>query len=554
MPKIFISYRRDDSEGEAGRLFDRLKNHYGRDFVFIDSQTLAPGESFSSVIENAVSTSDLVIVVIGPQWELVEDEDGRRRIDDPQDLHRNEIQLALNQEIPIIPVRVRGARIPPESTLPQALRGLTRRHAIELSSSRWDYDTESLLNAIDKLVGTADVPRRSLLVQLYSSLGKLPKLIIAILALASSLVVVILLTIPDQRNDADSSSLDRSEKLRVVSWNIEWMNHWFIGYGQAAFRAENPRSGINDTDALCQRVAQVVNALDPDVLTVYEGPSDTREMELFVREYLSDANGNTSFDVFGGLGRGSQRIYALVRKDSAFANPEIATDGLTKSLTESWEADTDSDLRLEDYEFTRPPLVIEGGTVSTGRIKVITFHSKSGYVSNGETLWANPTTRDSFVQAAMKNRRRMEFEAKRLREYVDALLERDKESLFIVAGHVAFGAGGDYFGRRYAVGNFVDILRGTLNRPYTELDHLLVGRVPEDLLFTATVNDFVDEIPARPVLHDHLLVSPSLSPDVIDAGIAHKEYEAQTDYAASRRQRFVSDHRPVYITLRVPPN
>jgi hypothetical protein len=73
--------------------------------------------------------------------------------------------------------------------------------------------------------------------------------------------------------------------MKIVNWNIEWMNDWFVGYGSVAFRQDNPSRGISDVADLCSRVASVVKNLDPDVLTIEEGPSDIREMELFVETY-----------------------------------------------------------------------------------------------------------------------------------------------------------------------------------------------------------------------------------------------------------------------------
>ena len=81
--------------------------------------------------------------------------------------------------------------------------------------------------------------------------------------------------------------------MRIVDWNIEWMNDWFVGGGNVAFREDNPRKGITDVAALCTRVANVVKGLNPDVLTIQEGPSDIREMALFVENYLTDNQGES---------------------------------------------------------------------------------------------------------------------------------------------------------------------------------------------------------------------------------------------------------------------
>src|ERR1043166_4935681 len=94
--KIFISYRRDDSEGVAGRLFDRLATQFGREQIFMDVDAIAPGEDFIDVIERAVTSCDVLIAVIGRGWLEARDQDGRRRIDNPEDFVRVEIVAALD--------------------------------------------------------------------------------------------------------------------------------------------------------------------------------------------------------------------------------------------------------------------------------------------------------------------------------------------------------------------------------------------------------------------------------------------------------------------------
>ena len=196
--------------------------------------------------------------------------------------------------------------------------------------------------------------------------------------------------------------------MRIVNWNIEWMNNWFVGKGEIAFRTHNPGQGITDVADLCRRVAGVVNRLDPDVLTIEEGPSDKREMELFSKTYLVDENGNSLFDVFGGIDKKplSQKNYTLVKR-GGLKNPEIAADALTLELKEPWESDVDGDFYIKPYEFTRQPLIVEGTTEDNAKLKIVTLHTKSKYVYEGEAKWKNPDTRQQFVIKALKNRRRI---------------------------------------------------------------------------------------------------------------------------------------------------
>jgi hypothetical protein len=118
MSGIFISYRQDDSASAAGRVYDRLAAHFGKEWVFFDIDTLAPGAELGGAIEQSVARSAVLIAVIGRQWLDTRAADGQRRLDDPEDYVRVEIRAALRQRKAIIPVLVQGARLPHAKDLP----------------------------------------------------------------------------------------------------------------------------------------------------------------------------------------------------------------------------------------------------------------------------------------------------------------------------------------------------------------------------------------------------------------------------------------------------
>jgi beta-lactam-binding protein with PASTA domain len=152
MGKIFIGYRREDSAGHTGRLFDRLSEHFGEDRVFMDVSGIEPGVDFVDAIDKAVGSSDAFIVVIGKQWLSATDADGRRRLDNPEDFIRLEIAAALRRNIRVIPVLVQGAAAPSSGNLPEDLKKLSRLHAHEISDSRWDYDVGTLIQTLEKVL------------------------------------------------------------------------------------------------------------------------------------------------------------------------------------------------------------------------------------------------------------------------------------------------------------------------------------------------------------------------------------------------------------------
>ena len=119
MGGIFISYRRDDSQAWAGRLYDALRRTFGPSRVFRDIDTLEAGADYAEAIEQWLAKSDVVLVVIGPRWLTATDPNGRRRLDDPDDLTRLEVAAALRRGIRVVPVLVGGAAMPSGEELPE---------------------------------------------------------------------------------------------------------------------------------------------------------------------------------------------------------------------------------------------------------------------------------------------------------------------------------------------------------------------------------------------------------------------------------------------------
>src|SRR5215475_8402461 len=121
MASIFISYRREDSGGHAGRLCDRLTARFGGDRVFMDIQDIHPGQNFAASIEDTIATCDCVIAVIGPRWlETV-----KKRAQSADDFVRHEIGAALKRHVAMVPVLVGGARMPATAELPPELAELS---------------------------------------------------------------------------------------------------------------------------------------------------------------------------------------------------------------------------------------------------------------------------------------------------------------------------------------------------------------------------------------------------------------------------------------------
>jgi hypothetical protein len=148
--KIFLNYRRGDDPGFTGRLFDRLEDHFPSDQLFMDVDSIEPGLDFVQVLDEQVSRCDVLLAVIGRGWLDATDRTGARRLDNPKDFVRIEIESALGRGIRVIPVLVNEAAMPREQDLPESLKPFARRNAIRLTHEKFRADVAGLVKALDR--------------------------------------------------------------------------------------------------------------------------------------------------------------------------------------------------------------------------------------------------------------------------------------------------------------------------------------------------------------------------------------------------------------------
>ncbi len=199
-PRIFISYRRDDAVGYAGRLEESLERRLGRGSAFRDIGDIAPGEDFLHVIRARLAEAQAVLVLIGPRW-VGAGGAGRRRLDDPGDFVRLEVQEALASGARVVPVLLPGAAMPAEDDLPPPLKPLARRNALVLSDAHWDADIARLLAS----VGAS--PRRA--VWPWAAGGALA---------AAAAVAALCVLRPDPAADTDARLIGRWEADVRYDW------------------------------------------------------------------------------------------------------------------------------------------------------------------------------------------------------------------------------------------------------------------------------------------------------------------------------------------------
>ena len=153
--RIFLSYRREETAYAAGWLYDRLAEYFGGDQVFKDIDSIELGDDFIEAVTNAVESCDVLLALIGDRWLTVTGADGGRRLEDPRDFVRLEIEAALTRGVRVVPILVAGARMPEASDLPPSLARLVRRQALELSPSRFDSDLSRLLRVLGSTLADA---------------------------------------------------------------------------------------------------------------------------------------------------------------------------------------------------------------------------------------------------------------------------------------------------------------------------------------------------------------------------------------------------------------
>jgi hypothetical protein len=148
--RIFVSYRRDDVPDATDRLVASLADRFGEHSVFIDVDSIEIGAEFADVIGDYIERCDVLLAVIGRGWLDATDDDGERRLDDPDDFVRLEIEAALARNVRVVPVLVHGAKVPRKTQLPETLAPMLKRSAAELPRKWFDAAVDELIQAVEK--------------------------------------------------------------------------------------------------------------------------------------------------------------------------------------------------------------------------------------------------------------------------------------------------------------------------------------------------------------------------------------------------------------------
>jgi hypothetical protein len=146
--KVFISYRREDSAGYAGRILDRLERELERAHLFIDVDGIPLGRNFVKLLGEEVAKCDVLLAVIGHDWLDARDENGTRRLNNPNDFVRIEVATALQRDIPVIPILLDGTRVPKADELPKDLKELPLRNGLGVHHASFHADMTKLIREL----------------------------------------------------------------------------------------------------------------------------------------------------------------------------------------------------------------------------------------------------------------------------------------------------------------------------------------------------------------------------------------------------------------------
>jgi hypothetical protein len=182
--RLFVSYRRDDAAAYAGRLYDALAARFGAGNVFMDVDAIGLGSDYRESIDGALESCDAAIALIGRGWLAAVDEDGNRRLDDPADVLRMELEQALTSDLVVIPARVGGAELPEAEDLPASLAPLVRRQGIELRDSTWRDDVARLVRRLEAIHEAPEAERIAGRRTTWAVLGAAAILLVAVAATA----------------------------------------------------------------------------------------------------------------------------------------------------------------------------------------------------------------------------------------------------------------------------------------------------------------------------------------------------------------------------------
>lgn len=336
--------------------------------------------------------------------------------------------------------------------------------------------------------------------------------------------------------------------IKLVSWNIEHMHKWF---------ADTQANVVRALRGVARKCGAVLDAMEPDILCVQEGPNRIGQMRSFMRNFVT---GGGQYEVVQGQTGGTQRSYLLYR-----GFPGLQFVELISFDAAAWKYDfidwseIHSTFSKKRLSFTRLPVEVIFHTTG-GAFSAMCLHVKSKISKNvGNVRSSNAKKRTKAIATALEQRARILQEGRLLRDYVQGYpFANTVNRKLVIAGDLNDGPGRGFFEHRYFGTDLLRQIRGDIDHSSDVLTNT-VDQGPESQRFSAVFNDRVD-LTLRRLLLDHILVTPEMqtgTPRVLasTATVEHAAYLAENegDWTKKKkpsRTRYPSDHRPVSITIR----
>lgn len=340
-------------------------------------------------------------------------------------------------------------------------------------------------------------------------------------------------------------------KMKVASFNCEWMTKLFVGTQAAFYQGPSQKGGPGaqpkNVQLVCKRIAEVIKALKSNVVGIVEGPPRKQQMELFVKDYLAG-----KYTVFSAE-NGSQSNHLLVHQNCPVQMSQVPeTDDIYKHLSrkvEYYHWDEVAQATLEN--FTRKPAVLRF-KIGTKRYELMLFHTKSK-ISNLKRKQQYTQRDKTAIVSALRSRQKLSAEMTAVRRYLSHAILSKRVDGCILMGDLNDGPHRDIFEEHFLIHNIVDELRGGFHREAALMHHALpLKYLDGKSAYTAQFNDPTRDGALTKVLLDHILVTTSifkgetnLQLDRTKGKIEHTVYENQLDNNGKTRDDRPSDHRPV---------
>jgi tetratricopeptide (TPR) repeat protein len=415
-PRIFISYRRDDAAGEAGRLADHLSRRFGAGAVFLDIETIDPGTDFVSVLQTTLQQTAAVLVVIGARWISLRGASGTRRLDDEHDFVRLEVEKALGRGIPVVPVLVQGAALPSAAELPPSIAALATRQTAVIEHSEFHADADRLCDRLEAMLG-GEGAGHQVLRRWWPLLGGVGVLVLALAGFAA------------WRTSSEDAIVPGVGPVADVS-------------NESGPEAEHVRNLLAQAEAQRRR-AQFADALNTLAGARKIGPGDAdvgRAQEDVAMEWVRDARLETREATFGET---IKPAMAIIDASLAEAAGQRRADLLAHSGWATFLIWRDGNRQLDPGEWYQQALAVEPDNPYANAMLAHWILFRGGDLASAAKLYdaALRSQRDvasvrALQWAALGNHRTPEADAERVR-VADAmrresrpLLERQVSALW----------------------------------------------------------------------------------------------------------------------------